>query len=127
MTHPPVFKNDLVHLSNKPLTGYTRSGYCEVPASDFGNHAIAAELTQEFLDYTEAQGNPLQTMGGLKPGCKWCLCAGRWLEAFSARKSDTDPIVPRVFLDSTNEAALKKVEFEDLKKFAADAKFTDGS
>ena len=117
-----VLKQPLAFFSSSPPTGFTRSGYCEVPASDFGNHAVAAEVTEEFLDYTAAQGNDLR-IAGLKGGCKWCLCASRWLEAFQARKGDDDKVVPKVFLESTHEKALNKVDFEDLKKFAADKKF----
>ena len=40
------------------------------------------QVTQEFLDFTAAQGNDLQTprppmFPGLKPGDRWCLCASR--------------------------------------------------
>ena len=90
---------------------------------DSGNHAVAAEVTEEFLDFTASHGNDLR-IAGLKGGCKWCLCAGRWLEAFQARKSDDDKVVPKVFLDATNQAALRQVEFEDLKKHAAQQDFT---
>lgn len=67
------------------MTGFLRNGYCEVPAGDFGNHAVAAEVTEEFLDFTARQGNDLRSIGGMKGGCKWCLCASRWYEAFEAR------------------------------------------
>ena len=30
------------------MTGYLRNGYCEVPGSDFGNHGVAAEVTEEY-------------------------------------------------------------------------------
>lgn len=89
-----VFKNPLAFLSSNPMTGYMRNGYCEVPPSDFGNHSVAAEVTEEFLDYTAKQGNDLR-IAGLKGGCKWCLCASRWREAFMARKNDSDPVVPK--------------------------------
>ena len=88
--------------------------------SDFGNHSVAAEVTEEFLDFTARQGNDLRGIGGMKGGCKWCLCASRWLEAFEARGREGDKVVPKVFLNATNEKALQKVELEDLKKFAVD-------
>lgn len=72
-----------------------RNGYCEVPPSDYGNHAIAAEVSEEFLDFTAKQGNDLRIIPGMKGGCKWCLCASRWREAFDARKNDQDPMVPK--------------------------------
>ncbi|KAK0278833.1 hypothetical protein LTR35_009098 [Friedmanniomyces endolithicus] len=117
-----LFKQPLAMHSTSPMTGYLRTGYCEVPASDTGNHAVAAEVTDEFLEFSARQGNDLRPIPGMKGGCKWCLCASRWLEAFEARGSDPagDKIVPKVFLKATNEKALKKIDLEDLKKFAVD-------
>jgi uncharacterized protein len=58
----------------------------------------------------------------MKGGCKWCLCATRWLEAFEARGREPagDKIVPKVYLNATNQKALAQVKLEDLKKFAVD-------
>ncbi|EME46514.1 hypothetical protein DOTSEDRAFT_61143 [Dothistroma septosporum NZE10] len=117
-----VFKQPLALHSTSPMTGYLRNGYCEVPASDFGNHAIAAEVTEEFLDFSAKNGNDLRSIGGMKGGCKWCLCASRWLEAFEAKGREGDKIVPKVFLNATNEKALGKINLDDLKAFAADKK-----
>jgi hypothetical protein len=36
-----VFKQPLALHSAKPMTGFTRSGYCEVPKEDGGNHSVA--------------------------------------------------------------------------------------
>nr|POF17066.1 hypothetical protein CFP56_57881 [Quercus suber] len=117
-----VFKQPLALHSTSPMTGFLRNGYCEVPGSDYGNHAIAAEVTEEFLEFSARQGNDLRQIGGMKGGCKWCLCASRWLEAFDARGKEPagDRIVPKVFLNATNEKALQKIKLEDLKAFAAD-------
>jgi len=117
-----VFKKPLAVHSTNPMTGYLRNGYCEVPASDSGNHAIAAEVTDEFLDFSARQDNDLRTIPGMKGGCRWCLCTSRWLEAFEARGSQPagDKIVPKIFLNATNEKALGKINLDDLKKFAAD-------
>ena len=76
------------------MTGYLRNGYCEVPASDAGNHSVAAEVTDEFLKFSAEQGNDLRTIG-LKGGCKWCLCVTRWKEAFDARGKQGDKVVPK--------------------------------
>lgn len=76
------------------MTGYLRNGYCEVPASDAGNHAIAAEVSDEFLKFSAERGNDLRQIG-LKGGCKWCLCVSRWKEAFDARGKEGDKIVPK--------------------------------
>jgi uncharacterized protein (DUF2237 family) len=51
-------------------------------------------MTEEFLDFSAARGNNLRSIG-LTGGCKWCLCASRWREAFMARRNDQDPVVPR--------------------------------
>ena len=104
------------------MTGYLRNGYCEVPTSDFGNHSVAAEVTEEFLDFTARQGNDLRPIPGMKAGCKWCLCASRWLEAFEARgrEKEGDRIVPKVFLKATSEKALGRIDVKDLKAFAVD-------
>lgn len=103
------------------MTGFLRNGYCETPAGDFGSHGIAAEVTDEFLKFSKEKGNDL-TMPpvSLTGGCKWCLCVSRWKEAFDARGEFGDSVVPKIFLNATNESALKKVELEDLKQFAVD-------
>lgn len=104
------------------MTGFMRNGYCEVPESDYGNHAIAAEVTEEFLNFSASKGNDLRPIPGMKGGCKWCLCASRWREAFDARGSEKDgnKIVPKIFLNATNEKALGKISLDELKMFAAD-------
>ncbi|QIW97553.1 hypothetical protein AMS68_003071 [Peltaster fructicola] len=116
-----IFKQPLALHSTSPMTGFLRNGYCEVPPSDYGNHAVAAEVTDEFLEFSARQGNDLRGIPGMKGGCKWCLCVTRWKEAFDARKSDPagDKIVPKVFLNATNEKALNKVTVDDLKLFSA--------
>lgn len=114
-----VFGQPLQMLSTQPMTGFTRSGYCEVPASDRGNHSVAAILTNEFLDFSAARGNNLR-QAGLTEGCKWCLCVSRWKEAFEARTGPGDKKVPRVVLAATNERALEKVKVEELRGFAVD-------
>lgn len=76
------------------MTGYLRNGYCEVPASDAGNHSVAAEVSDEFLKFSADRGNDLRQIG-LKGGCKWCLCVSRWKEAFDARGKEGDKIVPK--------------------------------
>lgn len=49
---------------------------------------------------------------GLKSGDKWCICAGRWLEAYEAG------VAPSVVLESTSEAALHKVTLQQLQEYA---------
>lgn len=84
------------------MTGYLRNGYCEVPASDAGNHSIAAEVSDEFLKFSAERGNDLRQIG-LKGGCKWCLCVSRWKEAFDARGKEGDKIVPKYAETSPGE------------------------
>jgi hypothetical protein len=74
-----VFKQPLALHSTQPMTGFLRNGYCESPASDYGNHAVAAEVTEEFLDFSAKQGNDLRPIPGMKGGCKWCLCVSRYV------------------------------------------------
>jgi uncharacterized protein (DUF2237 family) len=60
-------------------------------------------------------GNDLSTpmpeynFPGLKDGDCWCLCAGRWQEAFEAGAA------PRVRLAACEESALEVVSLTDLK------------
>lgn len=114
-----------------------RTGYCEAPRADAGNHSVAGKtinshmricfilkhyagiITNEFLDFSAARGNDLR-QAGLTEGCKWCLCVSRWKEAFDARIGDDDKKVPKVVLKATNERALEGVNLDDLKKFAVD-------
>lgn len=46
----------------------------------------------------------------------------RWREAFDAHKNHPQgaKIVPKIFLNATNEKALGKVELDELKQFAVD-------
>ncbi|QBJ63809.1 DUF2237 domain-containing protein [Pseudoalteromonas sp. DL-6] len=95
--------------------GYTREGFCYVPDSDFGNHSVCAIMTDEFLQFSKAQGNdlispnPLYDFAGLKAGDKWCLCAVRWYHAIAAN------VAPPVVLEATNQKALDIIEFDVLK------------
>lgn len=49
---------------------------------------VCAVVTEEFLNYSRAQGNDLITprpeyrFPGLKSGDRWCLCASRWQVRF---------------------------------------------
>ncbi len=85
-----------------------------------GAHVICAEVTEDFLAYTKAQGNDLSTpmpmyqFPGLKPGDRWCLCASRWKEAH-----DTG-VAPKVVLASTHETALDTVSLAVLQQYAVD-------
>jgi hypothetical protein len=36
-----VFKQPLAIHSTRPMTGFMRTGYCEAPRADAGNHSVA--------------------------------------------------------------------------------------
>ena len=113
-----VLGGELEPCSMRPLTGYYRTGSCETRGDDIGVHAVCAEMTEEFLEFSKSRGNDLSTpmpvygFEGLTPGDCWCLCASRWQEAFEAG------MAPRVRLESTSVAALEWINLDDLKKHA---------
>lgn len=98
-----------------PLTGYYRDGYCRTEPADFGRHVVCAQVTAEFLEFSQSRGNDLLTprpeydFPGLKPGDRWCLCASRWKEAFDAG------LAPPVVLAATHVNALELVPIEVLR------------
>ena len=114
-----VLGGPLASCSTDPLTGFTRSGCCETGPQDLGSHTVCAVMTEDFLSFTKAAGNDLSTprpayrFPGLKPGDRWCLCAGRWAEALAAGRA------PRVNLAATHAKALEVVTLEDLQAHAA--------
>ncbi len=115
-----VIGTELSVCCTSPMTGYYRDGKCNTGAGDFGAHIVCAEMTEEFLTFTKAQGNDLSTsvpmfnFPGLKPGDRWCLCASRWKEAMDAG------VAPPVILESTHASALEYVSINDLKRYAVE-------
>jgi uncharacterized protein (DUF2237 family) len=113
-----VFGGELQACSVEPLTGFMRDGFCHSGPHDLGNHAVCAQMTAAFLDYSLRQGNDLVTPAmeygfpGLKPGDRWCVCAARWLEAAEAG------VAPPAILDATDERALRKLALADLEYHA---------
>ena len=107
--------------SVEPRTGFFRDGCCNTGAQDLGLHVICARMTAAFLAFSAARGNDLSApqaqagFPGLKPGDRWCLCAGRWREALDAG------VAPPVVLSATHEEALAVVSLDDLKRHALDA------
>ncbi|MEM9018862.1 MAG: DUF2237 domain-containing protein, partial [Verrucomicrobiota bacterium] len=85
-----VLGGELIPCSTDPLTGFYRNGSCQVGPEDHGCHAVCCEVTEEFLTFSASMGNDLSTpmpmygFPGLKPGDRWCVCAGRWKEALDA-------------------------------------------
>ena len=113
-----VLGSALVPCSYDPLTGFYRDGCCKTDEHDAGSHVICAKVTQEFLDFSVSAGYDLSTprpqyrFVGLKAGDRWCLCAGRWKEAFQAG------LAPPVVLESTQERALDFVTLAQLQTCA---------
>ena len=113
-----VLGTELKDCSNSPLTGFYRDGCCRTGAEDVGIHIVCAQVTEEFLNFSRAEGNdlitpmPLYQFPGLKPGDKWCLCVQRWREALEAG------VAPPVDLEATHISALEFVSLDDLKKHA---------
>jgi uncharacterized protein (DUF2237 family) len=73
-----LYGKKLKPCSKNPMTGFYRDGYCRTGNDDTGSHTVCAEVTEEFLEFTNSMGNNLDM---LEPGDKWCLCAMRWKEA----------------------------------------------
>lgn len=102
------------------MTGYLRDGFCHAPASDPGNHSVAAIVTPEFLKFSAERGNDLTSVG-LTGGCRWCLCVGRWKEAVDAfRRGEVGKeTVPRVVVEATGRRALEGAGVEELREWEA--------
>lgn len=115
-----VLGEPLALCCDNPVTGFTRSGFCETNVHDTGLHAVCTRLTEAFLQFSLERGNDLVTprpqvgFPGLKPGDQWCLCAARWQEALDAG------VAPPVLLMATNETALEVCSLTDLKAHAID-------
>jgi len=120
-----VLGGRLCTCSNDPTTGFYRTGCCETGPRDQGRHVVCAEMTEEFLRFTKAQGNDLSTprpewkFPGLEPGDRWCVCAARWQEALEAG------VAPPVVLAATHQKALDTLDLADLKAHALDASSTE--
>lgn len=90
VTQLNLLGNNLKPCSFDPITGFTRSGYCEFVPSDRGRHLVCASVTKNFLAYTASQGNDLSSPNsrygfkGLRPGDRWCLCSSRVKQAIDA-------------------------------------------
>ena len=115
-----VYGEPLQSCSERPLTGFFRTGCCHTGPEDLGLHTVCVEVTAEFLEFSKSRGNDLSTpqpdfgFPGLKPGDRWCLCAPRWREALAAGNA------PRVNLAASQEATLDIVALKDLKRYAID-------
>lgn len=116
-----VLGTELQPCSLDPVTGFYRDGCCNTGAEDMGLHLVCTEVTEEFLDFSQAAGNDLSTPNemwgfpGLRPGDRWCVCVERWKEAYKA--GFAAPVV----LEATHISTLEFVSLEELREFAVDA------
>ena len=112
-----VLGSELMPCSTNPMTGFFRDGSCNTCAEDQGSHTVCVVLTEEFLAMSKYLGNDLSTprpefrFPGLKAGDRWCLCAGRFLQAHQ------EGCAPRVDLESTHQRALDVVPLEILETY----------
>jgi uncharacterized protein (DUF2237 family) len=115
-----VLGGDLQPCSQTPLTGFFRNGCCDTGPMDQGLHTVCAVMTAEFLALSKYLGNDLSTprpeygFAGLKPGDKWCLCAGRFAQAHD------EGAAPLVDLAATHARTLEVVPLEVLRIYGRD-------
>lgn len=115
-----VLGGPLESCCTNPVTGFYRTGCCETGPDDRGLHLVCARMTEEFLAFSKREGNDLSTpmpqyrFPGLQEGDRWCLCAGRWLDAYRAG------VAPKIILTATHENMLEHVALEELQKYALD-------
>ncbi len=104
-----------------PVTGFYRNGCCDTGPEDRGMHTVCAVMTAEFLALSKYLGNDLSTprpefgFAGLKPGDRWCLCAGRFLQAHD------EGAAPKVRLAATHKRTLDVVPLDVLRPYALEA------
>ncbi|MFO0038461.1 MAG: DUF2237 family protein [Synechococcaceae cyanobacterium] len=102
----------------QPMTGWFRDGSCRTNPGDLGRHTVCCVVDERFLSYTKAQGNDLSAPApdygfpGLRPGDAWCVCAGRWLEAYE------DGMAPPVRLEACEASTLEVIPLEVLREYA---------
>jgi len=112
-----VFGKKLDICGCDPMTGWKRDGYCDTDLDDHGIHTVCCIVTDNFLRFSKLQGNdlitPMPEYGflGLKAGDHWCLCAGRWLDAYK------DGHACPVNLEATHEETLVMIPIDVLKEF----------
>jgi hypothetical protein len=77
-------------------------------------HTDFVYLQTAFLDFSSSNGTDLRK-AGVGPGQRFCLEASTWKSA--ADKGIEE--VPKVKLEATHEGALKSLDLNTLKKWAA--------
>ena len=101
-----------------PITGYFRNGFCHTATTDLGQHTVCAQMTSEFLNFSQKVGNDLITplpeldFPGLQPGDFWCICVTRWVEAYGEGQA------PPIKLQACHKAVLAYVPLNILEEYA---------
>jgi len=113
-----VLGGPLETCSTDPMTGWYRDGCCNTDEHDRGSHTVCCVVNEAFLMFARSMGNDLVTPApqyrfpGLKPGDKWCVCAGTWLQAVNAGQACP------VDLEATHQRALDVVPLGVLETHA---------
>ena len=116
-----VLGGPLQPCSTRPMTGFYRNGCGDTGPEDRGSHTVCVVLTDEFLAMSRYLGNDLTTprpefgFPGLKAGERWCLCAGRFLQAAQ------EYAAPKVVLEATHRRALDIVPLALLQAHSVNA------
>ncbi|MCR9198406.1 MAG: DUF2237 domain-containing protein [Planctomycetaceae bacterium] len=116
-----VFGGELIACSTDPMTGFFRTGTCDTCGDDAGMHTVCAEVTDEFLQFSQQAGNDLTTprpeyrFPGLRQGDRWCICLPRWIEALEAG------VAPKILLEATHMSAIEHISMDTLLKYGLDA------
>ena len=101
-----------------PITRYFRNVFCHAAPTDLGQHTVCAQMTSEFLNFSQKAGNDLITplpeidFPGLAPGDFWCICVKRWVEAYQAG------VAPPVKIQACHQTVLSYVPLDVLMDFA---------
>ncbi len=113
-----ILGKPLEPCSMEPVTGFFRDGCCNTCDEDVGSHTVCVQISTDFLEYSRFAGNDLSTphpefgFPGLTAGDRWCLCAGRWLQAYEKG------MAPQIFVNNTHIKALEIIPLELLRQYA---------
>jgi uncharacterized protein (DUF2237 family) len=113
-----VFGEALASCCFDPITGYYRDGFCHTGYEDYGLHTVCAQMTVDFLQFSQRLGNDLMTpmpevgFPGLKAGDYWCICISRWIEAFQ------QDVAPPVKLKACHQSILQFIDLDTLMEYA---------
>jgi len=101
--------------SISPMTGFTRNGCCETGFEDIGSHTMCVQLTEVFLEFSQAQGNDLSLPdpGSVFPALNRGI-DGVFVRCDGSRHRK--PGAPKVVMRATHERTLEVIGFTDLKK-----------